>query len=249
MPTKMVLLIALFVTFVSTAFAQGTSATYHVFPQIADGRFPDGTYYISVLFATNTAATNANCTYQLYGLGADRVQIASPFVLSAFGGFIVNPTKGTASSFASGYATLTCDQPVAASVLYQYASASGILGLATVFSSARSFVAQYPVLNPAAGFRLGLAIANDTDAAEQYFVILANNTGAEVGRVPLTIQPRSTVARFVNELFTVPNGFTGSVVVISAKALGGTLGGEFRTVGLLFLGGTFSTLPPAVILP
>src|SRR5438552_11758976 len=137
---NIVLLFAVFTTFTCTVFAQGTAATYHVFPQIADGTFPDGTYYLSALFATNTGANSANCTYRLVGLSTDRLSSQSPldpFVLPAFGGFTIRSTKG-AASFASGYATLSCDQPVAASVLYQFGSTSGIFGLATVFSAPRS---------------------------------------------------------------------------------------------------------------
>jgi hypothetical protein len=247
---NVVLLFAVFTTFTCAIFAQGNAATYHVFPQIADGTFPDGSSYSSVLFATNTSAVSANCTYRLYGLSGDRVAAPSPFdpfALPAFGGFTIRGTKGTAS-FASGYATLSCEQPVAASVLYLFGSTSGILGLATVFSAPRSLVAQYTVPNTNTGFRLGLAIANDTDLDEQYLVILSTSDGAEVGRINLTIQARSTIARFVNELFTVPpTGFFGSVAIISAKTLSGASGGEFRTVGLLFLGSTFSTMPPTVL--
>ena len=93
-----------------------------------------------------------------------------------------------------------------------------------------------------------MAIANDTDLAEQYLVILSSGDGVEVGRITLTIEPRSTIARFVNELFTIPPaGFFGSVAIISGKVLTGASGGEFRTVGLLFLGSIFSTMPPTVL--
>jgi hypothetical protein len=248
--TNAVFLFAMFTTFTSPVFAQGTAGTYHVFPQIADGTLPDGTFYVSSLFATNSSPNSTNCTYRLYGLSSDRVASPNPFdpfLLPAFGGFVIKSTKGTAS-FASGYATLSCDQPVAASVLYQFGSTSGILGLATVFSSPRSLVAQYTVPNTNTGLRLGLAIANDTDLAEDYLVILSNSDGAELGRTTLTIPPRSTIARFVNELFTVPPlGFQGSVGIVSAKVLNGAGGGEFRTIGVLFWGTTFSTLPPTIL--
>jgi len=247
---KALFLFAVCTTFSSAIFAQGTAGTYHVFPQIADGTLPDGTFYVSALFATNTGANSANCTYRFYGLSTDRVSSPTPFdpfVLGALGGSVIRTTKGTAS-FASGYATLSCDQPVAASVLYQLGSGSGILGLATVFSAPRSLVAQYTVPNTNAGFRLGLAIANDTDLAQDYLVILSNTDGAEVGRITVTIQPRATIARFVNELFTVPPiGFAGTVAIISAGVLNGAGGGEFRTIGVLFLGTTFSTMPPTIL--
>src|SRR5262249_53227544 len=43
-----------------------TAAMYHVFPQFADGRFPDGSYYRSTLMLTNSNFNNSvNCTFQL----------------------------------------------------------------------------------------------------------------------------------------------------------------------------------------
>src|SRR5262245_2223262 len=91
-PLSVVLLFTVFIPFTSAVFAQGTAGNYHVFPQIADGTFPDGTSYSSVLFATNTGPSSANCTYRLYGLSGDRLPNQGPFdpfVLPAFGGFTI----------------------------------------------------------------------------------------------------------------------------------------------------------------
>ena len=50
-----------------------SSSTYHVFPQIADGKVGDGSYYQSSFFVTNVGASTANCAIQLYGLASTRI--------------------------------------------------------------------------------------------------------------------------------------------------------------------------------
>jgi hypothetical protein len=79
-------------------------------------------------------------------------------------------------------------------------ASSGVLGLATVFSSAPSTIVQFAGTEVSRGCRLGVAIANDTDSAEQYVIFLNDTTGHEQGRT-------------------------------------------------MFFGGTFSTIPPAVLAP
>src|ERR1041385_734341 len=45
-----------------------TAASYHVFPQFADGRASDGTYYRSTLMISNTSSSNTACNLQVHGL-------------------------------------------------------------------------------------------------------------------------------------------------------------------------------------
>ena len=50
------------------------AGTLHVFPQIADGKFADGTFYRSYFIVSNVTSTaGAACTVRLYGLSADRL--------------------------------------------------------------------------------------------------------------------------------------------------------------------------------
>src|SRR5262245_42119558 len=44
-----------------------TSSAYHVFPQFADGKLPDGTFYRTTLMIENSNASSAaNCTFQFF---------------------------------------------------------------------------------------------------------------------------------------------------------------------------------------
>src|SRR5690242_19807684 len=118
------------------AFSQDT---FHVFPQVADGRFSDGTFYKSTLMVLPFFDTDpATCSLRLYGMTAafgtsgvtDTVNIA----ISA-GSPYVETTAGT-QSLKSDYATLTCSDYVFAQMLYSFYGANGAkLSEATVFSS------------------------------------------------------------------------------------------------------------------
>src|SRR5437867_11806059 len=47
------------------------AATFHVFPQIADGVLSDGTGYTSILLATNVSPQPARCRLQPYARASD----------------------------------------------------------------------------------------------------------------------------------------------------------------------------------
>src|SRR6266581_3169604 len=92
------------------------AATFHVFPQIADGVLSDGTGYVSLVLATNVSTQPARCTLRPYGGGlANRFFGSSTFTLPGSGSFNILPTVAALNVFlplTTGYATLSCDQPV-----------------------------------------------------------------------------------------------------------------------------------------
>ena len=45
-----------------------TASTYHVFPQFADGRAGDGSYYRTTVMIVNSSSSSGSCTLRLYGL-------------------------------------------------------------------------------------------------------------------------------------------------------------------------------------
>src|SRR5262245_52392091 len=90
--------------------ASTTAATYHVFPQFADGRFNDGTYYRTTLIISNPTASAVTCTLQPHGLSVPGFQLAYTIVP---GGSVIAPTGGT-QTIRTGYATLQCSERVEA---------------------------------------------------------------------------------------------------------------------------------------
>src|SRR5256885_9325923 len=110
----------LFLAMTSIGEAQ-LASTYHIFPQIADGRFPDGSSFDSTFVMSNVNAPLANCSLQLYGLGTNRFPVpTNSFPLGQGGAAFVSTTATL--QIASGYATLTCTQPVKAFVIYRFSS-------------------------------------------------------------------------------------------------------------------------------
>jgi hypothetical protein len=243
---RRILLLCILLAVAHNLCAQG-SATFHVFPQIADGLDSGGTSptgYVSSVLITNTSAASATCTLQLYGAGlANRIAGPSTVTLQGSGSFAtINTTLLTFTllPLATGYGTLNCTQPVAATVAYVYASLSGIIGGATVFSSPAATRAQLLTI---ASTRLGFAIANNTDAAAQYQVSLVNASGQIVSSGTVAVGARSNVAKFIDEgiFMNFPTDFTGAFVVSGTT--------PFNLVGLLFSGNVFTSQPAAILAP
>src|SRR5262245_39932450 len=224
--------------------AQG-NATFHVFPQFADGITAGGQAgYISNLLVTNASDQTSQCTVQLYGSGlANRLPGAASFMLQGSGSFTFLTSilgNGSTSPLATGYITLTCSQPVAASVIYAYAVAPfKIVSAATVFSSPPATRAQ---LFPLPGGRLAFALANNTDASAQYRVAGLDAAGQVFVSRLLTVPARSNVAKYIDEVLPPsPPNLAFAVTVTS-------LGSEpFSLLGLIFLGDLFTSQPAAIL--
>jgi hypothetical protein len=220
-------------------FAQ-VANTYHVFPQFPDGALQDGTFYRSTLFATNATALDASCRYQLYGMSNDRLSPTNTFVLPANGGVFRASPAGNGAAFAAGYATLTCDRPVLSYIQYEYISAvSGLLGTASLYSAPPGSASEF-IFPTGSGYRLAVAIANDSDTPASVTLRLGASGSNEL-QTTISIGARSRIARFVDELFSIPNGFVP--VALLMQSLNAV---PFNAIGLIFSGPVFSTVPPLV---
>ena len=210
-----------------------TAASYHVFPQFADGRASDGTYYRSTLMISNTSSSNTACNLQVHGLTVPGLSTAYTAVAH---GWTIASTSGT-QSLQSGYAVLQCDAKVEAQLLYSYYSASGTkLSEATVFSSPPSSTVRV-IANQLEGAQLGLAIANDSDQTVSYTVNLSGVSGTAT----LTLPPRTSVARFLSQILPgIPANAVGVVQVTSSN------NGSASVIGLRFTGSVFTTIPESL---
>ena len=216
-----------------------TAKRSHVFPQIADGGG-----WQSVLLVTNTAPSESECTLQLHGLPLERFENAgqyqapdSPstarFSLPGPDGSLIWSTRNESVEVAAGYATLDCDAPVVAQVLYVARGESGApTGMATVFSSQAGAAFQFPVMPEA---RLAFAIANDTDT-DASCRVTHNGVSSEAFRV----HSKSNAARFLDQVISIPGGFSrGSAAV--------TCDQQVSVIGLQADGPVFTTLPAAIL--
>jgi pseudomonalisin len=222
----------------STLGAQvSTANVYHVFPQFADGKFPDGSFYRTTrIYLADSGATS--CTTQLRGVTTDGIG-QFPVNLTASGTFIVAPTSGT-QTFQSGYATTQCPSTaVEAQELYSfYASNGAKLSEGTVFSSPPAKTVTI-LADMREGAQVGLGIANDSDQSTVYSIVVSDGTGAVAGSASVTLQPRTAVAKFLTDFVSLPAGFVGQVTVSSDS-------GKASIMGARFTGNVFTTIPQTI---
>jgi hypothetical protein len=214
-----------------------TANTYHVFPQFADGKFPDGTSYRTTRMYINAGSAATLCTTSLKGASTDGSAGFSASLQP--GGFVVSPTNGT-QPFQSGYLTMTCpSSPVDAQELYSYYAANGTkLSEATVFSSPAAKTV-YILADSREGAQIGLAIANDSDQANSYSITVTDTNGAVLGSTTQTLNPRSSVAKFLTDFVQLPANYVGRVTVTSSTGTG-------SIIGLRYTGNVFTTIPETI---
>jgi hypothetical protein len=230
-------LLLLFIVNAATANAQTAQAT-HVFPQIVDGRQTDGAAYISQLWIANVGGFVTTCTLTVHGFGVERL-VSGSTVTIPVSSWTMLSTRGQ-DAIASGYAVLTCSQPVFASLTYSLSAADGTpLGGATVLSARQASYALLPMaLN--GHYRYGIAIANDNDAPLVAALIVSGVPGS--GGRTIQVPARSQYLTFVDEVFDLPAQGTGMLEIV---ANGTTGSANFNVTGLRFDRGVFTTLVPA----
>lgn len=243
---KMIWMLLVIAVFSTTGFAQDEvtdgRAKYHVFPQLADGRFSDGTSYRSTMLVSNDRFP-VTCTWDFSGMKFPEFGQGDgssyTFTLPANKAIRINtPNTGP---FKTGYAELVCDLEVTAQILFSYISASGVvLSEATVFSSPPSSIAQL-IYDVKPGVYLGVAIVNNSDHAKDYKVFTS-----EAFQQTITIPARTQVAKFINEWFpTIPAQYFG---VFGAYTIGPDQNDVYM-IGLRYTGQAFTTLPVTSITP
>jgi hypothetical protein len=215
---------------------QDGRAPIHIFPQFTDGRSSDGSYYRSTVMASNPSSIlGSSCTVSAYIAG-----LSSP--LSAMYTFqpnqwLLDPTPGTAP-FRSGYLTLSCTQPINASLVYSFYSAQGVkLGEATVFSSVPGRVTQI-LADQTGGARLGLAIVNDNSVDVVASILVGDTSGQLAASRTHNIRAKTNLAGFLSEL----TGFQGS----QGQVLIGCDDSPCASIGLRYSGQVFTTIPSTV---
>jgi hypothetical protein len=214
-----------------------TAATYHVFPQFADGHASDGSYYRTTVMIVNSSNTSGTCTLRLYGL---TVNGSNVFTYGTFspGTWTITTSISSTQDLKSGYATLQCGMAVEAQLLYSFYSASGAkISEATVFSSPSAGSVQVLADNREAS-SLAVAIANDSDQSTTYTITAYNSSGGLAGTVTRSIAARRNIAAFLSDLISLPPNHYGPVLVTSS--------GAASIIGIRFTGGVFTTIPEAI---
>ena len=241
MVLKTLLCLMLSLTVVPSVLAQ---STFHVFPQVADGFAAPWIYKSAFMVRNASTSASVDCTLRLYGLRATMLALRrgtvgvpdSVFPVMLGGdNWAYFATTGQ-QALATGYATLTCTGPVFAQMLYSLYSGSAKVGEATVFSSDENPRAQF-IADQTEGSRLGVAIANNTDVLHDYQITVLDVDAAMLGTATVRIGPRSSLARFLDELLPASANTVGSAIIRAMDS------SAFSTIGLRVTGAVFATIP------
>src|SRR5215471_20767438 len=107
------------------------AVTTHVFPQVVDGVWSDGSSITSRFVIASIGGFPATCDISLFGIGPERLTTSVSVVIQP-GSWETISTRAQ-DAVAAGYARLDCSQPVFASLTYSVQSANGdVVGIATV---------------------------------------------------------------------------------------------------------------------
>ena len=239
--------------------AAQTTRTYHVFPQVFEGRRPDGLYYRSsfMIAAPDTSDLTA-CVFRVRGLSIKGGNVAGntfsgdtySFTVNA-GGWDILRTSGE-QDFSSGYASLECTQPVHAHLMYSVYDASGTVISETIVPSAPPSTEALLISDQDRNARLWIAVANDSDASGQVHLQIEYRLQVATPRSQpapasllypktLTIAARAAVAAFIDEL--IPSNPDLSLYGID-KVILTSDSGAIHVAGLRYNGMAFSPVLP-----
>jgi len=243
-----VLLLAVLVP--GAAFGQTLSSTQHVFPWFAHGRTASGGTYRTELILSNPNPTFASCSLQTAGFSVrlEGLNGALPFPASTVtfaifpAGYEIIRSIGD-QPLVSGFALLTCAQPVFATSNFSFFSSPSVpnpVAEANVPSSIGGRSVEY-VFDRRSGARLAIAIANPYSTTATFnFNVVGSVTVSFLVLVP----PGGVVARFLDELAALPPNATGKVIISDSS-----LSRNVYSIGLKYSGDVFSSVQPNVLLP
>jgi hypothetical protein len=213
----------------------------YVFPQFADGVYADGTSYRSTITiqSVNTLFGNPiNCTLRLFGLTTtfDDQSSGNVFDFTLPVNQFLQLKTLAAQPFASGYASLTCSEAVFSRVTFAYYTPARKMGEATVYAVVPKDSFRL-IGDQMDGSKLGVAIANDTDAEKSFELTLRRTDGSTYDTVTIVVGARSRLARFVDEILPSTAGKALEVDIHAADS------SNFAVIGLRYTGGVFNTIP------
>jgi hypothetical protein len=254
MNTRLIYLVVCLVLSARTAAAQ--SGFSSVFPQFADGKFGDGSFYRSTLIVQSYDSMGSQpCAFWTFGASAQRFTNASGQVLVpdtnnrlAFSlGSLrsqVFRSAGT-NQLNTGFVGVGCNGALwNAFVLFTlYTPAGTKLGEATVFPSHidSNAPAAHLMADQREGANLGIALANPDSRTGDFDLTIRNSQGVFVDKAFVSLPPYAQTAKFLTELFpSLPANFVGTVAILPRRQYAGP---GVYAVGLRFTGQLFTTVP------
>ena len=208
----------------------------------------DGSGFRSRLLLANPTGAATSCALTLRGQGLDESRFELPDgVTPTSAGLLMNLESGGElqwltskgeGSLVLGHASIDCEQPVLASNTLSLELGGILAGMATIPGSQKASAFQVPVI-PESG-RLALATSNDSSSDVSCGLELTDYGGANFGLAAFQVEPASTTVQFLDELFLLPENFSGGEATVSCDQ-------PVEAVALPLSGAAFAALSPAIL--
>jgi len=229
--------------------------TTFYFPQVANGVQGGGLSWKTTIFITNPAAAGSNTAsgtitfttssgtaFNLSFVDSDGAAVGSgntiPFQIA--GGQTRQFVSSGGGDLASGFATVSSNQPVSGTAVFSLFSGSTLIGEAGVPASSPT-ARQTIFVDEKAGFQTAVAYANPNAAGASLTLQLLNTQGtAVVQSTTRTLGISNHTAAYVNQLFANTAGITGTMQITSDRPLA-AIALRFSPQNL------FTTLPPVTL--
>jgi len=216
-----------------------------VFPQVANGTFPGGSFLSSLVVVNRTAATvSASVHFYKSNGSAFSVRLRDARTGSQFpltvpeGGSALLQTDGS-GELGVGYARLTATGPIGGTILFSQLDSSGrCLVEAGVGASPAGTRFVIPVLYRKGTSNTGVAFANISSLATDIALTLRDKAGEAADTASVHLASGEHLPKFANELFSALSGrddFAGILEVASANPV--------SAVALKMQGAILTTFP------
>ncbi len=216
----------LFTVLACACLVSAAQAADYYIPQVANGSFENGSFRTTfVLFNVNNVTTEVEI-HLVQGPNGDSFNVTIPGlgtgdefrVTLPAGASRIFQTDGS-GSLAAGAAHITASAGIGVSAIFTVFDGNGnFLTEAGVGSSEALTDFVIPVdlsTSLSFTFNTGVALYNFGTGSASVTLILSDNSGNEVGRTPLTLNPGGHTAQFVTQLFTGSAGLRGTLRVTS----------------------------------
>ncbi|HEV8132246.1 MAG TPA: cohesin domain-containing protein [Acidobacteriota bacterium] len=234
-----------------------------LFPQIANGSFPGGSFVTTLIFVNRTGAlTTGEARFfksdgTPFSVKLTDGRSGSSFTFTvAEGGSAFLQTDGS-GALSAGYARISATGPLGGTILFSQLDGAGkTIAEAGVGASAPGTRFSIPVLYQKGAADTGIAFANVSSQTAELALTLRDKTGAIVNSQKASLLPGQHLPRFATEFFTSlasQSDFSGSIeasapVAVSAVALKvqGKLITTFPVIQAQYVPPSVSNLVPAV---
>ena len=219
-----------------------------VFPQFAHGGGWQSTLMLQAMDPSSTVST---CWF--WAWDGDYVQmwdysgnhLSFPAYLYFEKWMVLKTATPHDRAVSSNMVMLSCPPgSVSAALIFSLEEADGSVVGAAVVEPAQEVVgggdkAQF-LVDHRDGARLGVAVANGSDQRIDASVSVVDSEGRRLASTSVAVGPYRNTIFMLDELLTIPEGFTGQVLI------GTETGASVYAVALRFTGQTFTTIPVAV---